>query len=121
MHLEVPRVDFEKLQNISLSESSAQIRERVQEARDIQTNRFADEKIMSNSEMALEQINKYCVLDNVGSQLLRQAAEKLHLSARAYFRILKLARTIADLEKSENILSQHVAEALQYRPSLEMK
>ncbi|MFA6421781.1 MAG: YifB family Mg chelatase-like AAA ATPase [Candidatus Buchananbacteria bacterium] len=121
LHLEVPRVDLDKLQNIPLAESSMQIRERVQKARDIQNERFKNDGIIGNSEMVLEQINKYCQLDNDSSNLLRQAAEKLHLSARAYFRILKLARTIADLDSEDRVLCHHVGEALQYRPSLEIK
>lgn len=116
LHLEVPRVNFDKLQGQSPGESSTQVRERVQKARDVQARRFAGEKIFANSEMTSEQAGRYCQLEPAASEILRQAAGKLHLSARAYFRVLKLSRTIADLEASEAISPVHVAEALQYRP-----
>ena len=119
LHLEVPRVKFEKLESDQLSESSTEIRERVQKARDVQIERFKNDNLVSNGEMGPQQIRAYCQLDEVGRQLLRQAVEKLKLSARAYHRILKLARTIADLGGSENILTPHLAEALQYRQRLE--
>ncbi len=121
LHLEVPRVDLDKLQGHNTGESSVQIRERVQKARNIQTERFKNEKIICNSEMQLNEIKKFCRLETDGSILLRQAAEKMRLSARSYFRILKLARTIADLEENENILIKHIAEALQYRSGMEIK
>ena len=119
LHIEVPRVKLEKLESAQLAESSVDIRHRVQQARDLQIERFREEKIIDNSEMNARQIQKYCSIDDAGRQLLRQAVEHLHLSARAYHRILKLARTIADLAESEIILSEHLAEALQYRPKVE--
>jgi magnesium chelatase family protein len=119
LHVEVPRVKFEKLESEQLSENSESIRERVQRARDIQLTRFKNTNFVSNGEMGPNQIREYCQLDEAGRGLLRQAVEKLRLSARAYHRILKLSRTIADLAGSENILTPHLAEALQYRPRLE--
>ena len=119
LHLDVPRVKLEKLESDQLAETSAEIRNRVQAARNIQLERFKNEKNIDNSEMSPEQIKKYCQIDDTGKQLLRQAFTQLHLSARAYFRILKLARTIADLSASDTILTEHLAEALQYRPKVE--
>jgi magnesium chelatase family protein len=116
MHLEVPRIKFEELSGNSNSEPSATVRGRVQNARDIQLIRFKTERIFANSEMSSEQVNIYCKIDEPAKQLIRQAVEKLRLSPRVYFRILKLTRTIADLEVSEEIKCEHIAEALQYRP-----
>ncbi len=119
LHIEVPRVKVEKLESDSPGESSRAIRERVQKARDIQSERFKAEKIIDNSEMSSQQIRQFCPLDEPSKLLLRQAVDHLHLSARAYHRILKLARTIADLAASEKISAEHIAEALQYRPKAE--
>ncbi len=119
LHIEVPRVKIDKLENEEPGESSAEVRFRVQKARDIQTERFKGLKFYDNSEMGLEEIKKFCALDNSAKSILRQAAEHLKLSARSYFRILKLSRTIADLDGSDLILTSHVAEALQYRPRVE--
>lgn len=116
LHIEVPRVKIKKLESGQLAESSKEIRKRVQKARDVAGARLKEDGIIDNSEMNSELIKKHCVLDNEGKQLLRQAVDSLHLSARAYHRILKLARTIADLAEAEKILTEHVAEALQYRP-----
>ena len=116
LHLEVPRIKFEELSLPTSGEPSALIRERVQKARNIQLVRFEKEKIFANSEMTSEQVNLYCQTDQAGKEIIRQAVEKLRLSPRVYFRILKLARTIADLAESENIACEHLAEALQYRP-----
>ncbi|NQU78009.1 YifB family Mg chelatase-like AAA ATPase [Candidatus Falkowbacteria bacterium] len=118
IHIEVPRVEFEKLTGDQLAEPSKSIRDRVQKARDIQVERFASEPIITNSEMSSEQIKKHCPIDSPTSELLRSAVIQLHLSARAYHRILKLGRTIADLEGVTQIQSAHVAEALQYRPKI---
>jgi len=115
MHLEVPRLDFEKLSDNKLSENSQTIKARVQKARALQAERFKNEKIVANSEMNSKKTKEVCSLDKEAEALLRQAVDNLHLSARSYFRLLKLARTIADLEASKTISCAHVAEALQYR------
>jgi len=115
LHIEVPRLKFEKLSEDSQQECSDSIRERVEKARRIQKERFLDSKIVANSEMESEQIKKYCQLDPAGVELMKNALSRFYLSARAYFRIIKVARTIADLEESENIKPNHIAEAIQYR------
>ncbi|HBU06582.1 MAG TPA: magnesium chelatase [Candidatus Magasanikbacteria bacterium] len=119
LHVEVPRVEFEKLSKDSLAESSAKIRARVEEARSRQTVRFKNCSAKTNSEMKNKEIKEFCKLDDSSLDLLRQAVQHMHLSARSYHRILKLARTIADLSKSDNILQVHVAEALQYRAKVD--
>jgi len=120
LHLEVPRIKFDELTAVGASgNDSASVRDRVQAARNIQLERFKNEKIFANSEMSSELTQKYCEIDNSSKELLRTAVEKLHLSPRVYFRILKLARTIADLAESEKINLEHIAEALQYRPKTE--
>ena len=91
------------------------IRERVNKARQIQLDRFKDLEIYSNSQMNPKQIREYCILDDESKTLLKLAMEKKGLSARAYERILKVARTIADLDNSENIQTNHISEAVQYR------
>ena len=119
LHIEVPRVKFEKLDApADRNESSASICKKVQIARDRQTARFQKLKIHANSEMSSEQTKKFCELDSKTRELLHQAVAHFQLSARAYYRILKLARTIADLEGIEKIKTNHVAEALQYRPRM---
>ncbi|MBT3539252.1 YifB family Mg chelatase-like AAA ATPase [Candidatus Parcubacteria bacterium] len=115
LHIEVPRVEFEKLSQSELSETSEKIRKRVEAARECQTQRLKNTPYSSNSEMKNKDIKKYCKLNDESIDLLRQAVTQMHLSARGYHRILKLARTIADLEGVEDIQTQHVAEALQYR------
>ncbi len=119
LHIEVPRVKFEKLASQQVAESSKEIRQRVQNARQKQLIRFKGKKIITNSEMSSQEVREFCPVDTQTQDLLRNAVNQLHLSARAYFRILKLARTIADLENQEQITAQHVAEALQYRPKIE--
>ncbi len=119
LHVEVPRVKFDKLSNDTLAESSENIRQRVEEARNIQTNRFKDTNIHCNSEMRNAEIREFCKLDDQSIDLLRAAVTQMHLSARAYNRILKLARTIADLGKSDNIKLDHIAEALQFRAKVD--
>jgi magnesium chelatase family protein len=116
LHVEVPRVDFDKLTSEAGGEKSSDIKLRVEAARKRQGERFANLEIVSNTEMSSELVKRFCPLDSASVLLLRGAAERLKLSARSYFRIIKLARTIADLEASENISSTHLAEALQYRP-----
>ena len=115
----VGNVDYEKLSNnIQEGERTNTIKERVKKARDIQNKRFknAPRKINTNSEMNVKELNIYAPLDEATKKLLNQSAERLQLSARAYHRTIKLARTIADLEGSENISQSHILEALQYRP-----
>lgn len=120
LYLEVPAVSYEKLTNPTLAESSEVIRQRVTKARSVQQKRFVKEKnIIINAEMNPRQIKKYCLLDQESQNLLQRAMFNLRLSARAYHRVLKLARTIADLSSSENIQPNHLAEALQYRPRRE--
>jgi len=116
IHLEVPRVKYEKLAEEKVAEESKKVRERVEEARERQRKRFAESKIKTNSEMKIQDIKKYCQIDERSQQLLKEASSQLHLSARAYHRILKLARTIADLSKSDKIQPEYIAEAIQYRP-----
>ncbi|MDR3559792.1 MAG: YifB family Mg chelatase-like AAA ATPase [Candidatus Pacebacteria bacterium] len=115
LHVEVPRLKFEKLAGGTSGESSKKIRERVEKARDIQKERFFGGRMITNSEMESEQIKNFCALDAACVQLMRSAVTSLHLSARAYYRIIKVARTIADLAGMENIQSTHIAEAIQYR------
>jgi magnesium chelatase family protein len=116
IHAEVPRVDFDKLSDDRLGEPSSQIRARVEAARERQRTRFQGTEITCNAEMGPGDVRVYCPLDDVGKTLIRQAMSQLQLSARAYHRVLKLARTIADIESEQDISSPHLAEALQYRP-----
>lgn len=116
IHLEVPAVEVEKLSNDIKSENSAIIRERVIQARNIQLERFRLKPgILTNSEMGSNEIKEFCAISEEGLDLLKMAISSLNLSARGYHRVLKLSRTIADLADSENIQTEHVAEALQYR------
>ncbi len=119
LHIEVPRIKFAKLTSNAKAESSENIKNRIQRTREIQKQRFKDTKIITNSEMSSEAVKKFCCVDEESKLLLKNAVNQMHLSARAYFRILKLARTIADLENFENIKNNHVAEAIQYRPKIE--
>lgn len=119
MHISVPAVRVEKLTSKFAAEASFKIQVRVQKARDIQTKRFKGLPITSNAEMNNKQLKQFCNLDEQSILLLKQAIAKLNLSARAFHRVIKIARTIADLENSEKIKSNHIAEALQYRPQVE--
>ena len=116
--IEAPRVDFENLSDNRRGESSDEIRARVEAARSRQRERFADldNGVMTNADMRVAEVRQFCELDESGQQLVKAAMIQLQLSARAYHRILKLARTIADLAGEESIQSTHLAEALQYRP-----
>jgi magnesium chelatase family protein len=123
IHIEVPRVDYEKLSGDRVGESSDAIRARVQAARDIQNLRFSGDgasDIVCNADMRVGEIRQFCWLQDEGQSLMRAVMTQLNLSARGYHRVLKLARTIADLAGSEEIQSPHLAEALQYRPKLMM-
>ncbi|HST05373.1 MAG TPA: YifB family Mg chelatase-like AAA ATPase [Chloroflexia bacterium] len=121
IHIEVPRVDYEKLSDKRLGETSAAIRGRVEAASKRQRERFKDvEGVTCNAEMRPAEIREYCELDAAGQSLIKAAMRQLHLSARAYHRILKLSRTIADLAGSERIEAAHLAEAVQYRPRMMM-
>ncbi len=123
IHIEVPRVDYEKLSSNRVSETSESIRQRVQAARDIQNKRFANREakdIVCNADMRVGEVRQFCQLQAEGQSLMRAAMSQLNLSARAYHRILKLSRTIADLASSEEIQPTHLAEALQYRPKIMM-
>jgi magnesium chelatase family protein len=116
IHIEVTPVPFDKLTETRKGESSIEIRRRVTSAREIQSNRFAAfENIHYNAQMSTKQIREFCALDENSLQLLKTAMERLNLSARAFDRILKVSRTIADLEDSEIVNSNHIAEAIQYR------
>ena len=120
--LEVPAVKVEKLTNTEEGikvEDSKTVAKRVQNARDKQVKRFSDSGIFSNAEMRIKEIEKFCQLSNDVLNLMRQAVSQLRLSARSYYRTLKVARTITDLSESEEIQLSHVAEALQYRPKIE--
>ncbi|MCK9211856.1 MAG: YifB family Mg chelatase-like AAA ATPase [Ignavibacteriaceae bacterium] len=116
IHIEVPAVKYRELSSTQNGECSKEIRDRVIAARDVQLKRFAGLKgIYNNADMGSKEVRQFCQLDTASAELLKMAMTKLGLSARAYDRILKVSRTIADLEKSENILPQHVSEAIQYR------
>ncbi len=119
LHIEVPRLKFEKLTAEQTGETSLDIKQRIERARQIQSERLKNQTALTNSEMSNEQVKKYCRLDAESAALLKNAVNQLHLSARSYFRLLKLARTIADLAESENISLAHLAESLQYRPKIE--
>ena len=116
LHVEVTPVAFSELSNVKLGESSANIRERVIAARDIQTERYKGEDgIYANAQMTSKQLREICRIEPAGEALLKRAMERLNLSARAYDRILKVSRTIADLSASPNIKPEHLAEAIHYR------
>ncbi|MFA5075976.1 MAG: YifB family Mg chelatase-like AAA ATPase [Patescibacteria group bacterium] len=115
LHLEVPRLEFDKLTSDNPTDESSTIRSAVSQARQIQHRRFAGSKIITNAEMGPKEIKKFCQVDNAGFDLIKNAVNQLHLSARAYHRILKVARTIADLATEEKIKVEYLAEALQYR------
>jgi len=116
LHVEVPAVKYQELSATGKSESSDVIRKRVQKARNIQGDRFKSAKnVYCNAHMQSSHIKKYCCFDEAGKELLKNAVEKLGLSARAYDRVLKVALTIADLEESSVIKTAYIAEAIQYR------
>jgi magnesium chelatase family protein len=116
VYIEVPRVDHLKLTDARLGEDSSVVRTRVERAREVQRRRFAGTPRTTNADMRPAEVRVYCKLDDTGLSLVRSAMAQLQLSARAFHRILKLSRTIADLAESESIQPAHLAEAIQYRP-----
>ncbi len=123
IHIEVPRVDYEKLSDDRLGEPSANVQARVEAARERQRQRFGakatPQQIACNADMRPAEVREFCALDETSNTLMRSAMNQMQLSARAYHRVLKLARTIADLAGEEQIAPTHLAEALQYRPKLQ--
>lgn len=118
MFIEVPKVktqEFKVWQDYKWTETSKDIKEKVEKSRKIQFDRFKGQKLSSNSEMSTRDINKYCTLDKESEDILKQAVVSMNLSARSYYRVLKLARTIADLDGDKSILSNHILEALSFR------
>jgi len=116
IHIDVPAIKWKELSSDEYGERSDKIRQRVQLARKIQLDRFGTETDMfCNAHMQSRSIRRYCRIDQAGKGLLKEAITKLGLSARAYDRILKVARTVADLSSEPDILSEHIAEAIQYR------
>ena len=120
IHVDVPRVDFDKLMGETRAESSLDIRARVKKARKLQIERFTDHAGMfANADMTVSEIDVFCPLNAEARQILSLSVRKLQLSARSYHRVIKLSRTIADLDAADDIQVQHIAEALQYRPPAE--
>lgn len=115
IHVDVPRVDFEKLTGARTGEKSEVVRERVEAARALQVARLAEKELTCNADMGPGEVRDFCVLDGTGTKLMKAAMSQMNLSARAFHRILKLSRTIADLAASDEIQPNHLAEALQYR------
>jgi magnesium chelatase family protein len=116
IHLDVPAVEVDRLSDESLAEASSVIKSRVLKAQKIQAIRFKDAIFSFNSEMSSSDVRKYCQLVQGAKDVLSQAVEKLNLSARSYFKIIKIGQTIADLDGSIDIKSTHILEALSYRP-----
>ena len=120
IHVEVPPVKYEELQGQSLEETSAEIKRRVDAARRLQTERYAAENITCNARLTPSMLKKYCVLTEAAEKILQSAFQAMGLSGRAYDRLLKVSRTLADLEQSERIDAPHIAQAIQFR-SLDRK
>jgi magnesium chelatase family protein len=116
IHVQVPRVDFEKLSSDHLGEPSMDVRKRVERARERQAERLKDSPRMTNGDLIPREIREFCPLDKECQALIRGAIRQMGLSARAYHRVIKLSRTIADLAGEDNITSRHLAEGLQYQP-----
>ena len=116
LHVDVPRIDYDKLTGVAMGEESRTIRERVAQARQVQTERFGDSAVLTNAEMGVRDVDKYCAVSADADALLRSAHDRLELSGRGLHRVLKLGRTIADLAGVPGVEAEHIAEALQYRP-----
>jgi len=115
IHIEVPAVRYRELSDKMGGETSEKIKKRVDIARKVQAERFKGKKIHANAQMTSRYLKRFCMIDKDGEKLLEMAVDRLGLSARAYTRILKLSRTIADLEQSVDIKPHHISEAIQYR------
>jgi len=115
IHIELPAIKYKELSDTKGSEPSIAIKARVENARALQRTRFKSDGIFYNAQMRTKHIKKYCMLDDESKELLKMAMTELGLSARAYDKILKVSRTIADLAGSEAILAEHISEAVQYR------
>ena len=115
IHIDAPALSLTELRSEQLGETSAAMRARTETARTLQQQRFTGTRVVANARMTHAQIRRHCVIDSTLGDLLQQAMEQLSLSARAYDRILKVARTIADLASSEKIAAPHLLEAIQYR------
>jgi magnesium chelatase family protein len=115
IHIEVPSVRYRDLTMLEMGEPSSTIKDRIERAREIQKSRFSDDETLFNARMTDRQVRTLCGIDEDSRQLIEMAVDRLGLSARAHTRILKVARTIADLEGGSEIRSSHVAEAIQYR------
>jgi magnesium chelatase family protein len=120
IHVEIKQVQYKKLDSSEIQEKSEDIRKRVNSAKKIQLERYKNLEIFSNAELTHSQIEQFCKLDDKGKEILKKSFINLELSARAYDKILKISRTIADLDGKENIMPHHIAEAIQYR-SLDRK
>ena len=113
--MEVPHIDYEKLTDERATEKSGEVRGRVKQAQQTQLGRFRGTKLGGNADMTPAEVKQFCLTEPAAQSLLRAAMKQLHLTARAFHRILKVSRTIADLEGSDIIKTAHLAEALQYR------
>ena len=114
--VEVPHIEYEKLADVRMGEKSSRVRERVENARKVQRARFAGSRMSCNAEMTPAEVREFCGMDESAQGLLKAAMSRLYLSARAFHRIQKLARTVADLDGAAVIKANHLAEAVQYRP-----